>query len=95
MVGAELDMPVMVGVGRGDVDKVQVGVAEHLLVAAEGLVHPVGLGKSLGPGQVPRSHGVEFHLRMSVLIEQTDGVGHDAGNLPGAQNSHFHCIYLP
>ena len=90
VVGAELDVAVMVGVGGGDVDQVQVRVAEHGLVAAKGFLHPVGLGKGLGPGQIPRPDGVELHLGVAVLVEQGDGAGHNLGNLPGAQNSDFH-----
>ena len=95
MVGAELDVPVVVGMGGGDVDQFQVGVADQVLIAAEGFLNPVGLGKGLGPGQVPGAHGVEFQLGVAVFPKQVDGVGHGAGNVPGAQNADFHDGYLP
>lgn len=90
VVGAQFDMAIMMRVGRSDIHKVQSRVLQHFLVAAKGFLYPVGGGKALSAGEFPGCHRIQFHFRMSVLVEQTDGVCHNAGDLPGAKNAHFH-----
>ena len=92
---AHPDLPVMVGVGGGDVHKVHRRVGQHRLVPAVGPLHPVGPGEGFGPVGLPGRHRVQFDLRVAVLVQQPHGPGHHAGDGPGAENSQFHSVFPP
>ena len=92
---AHHDMLIMVRVRGGHIHQLDLLVLEHLLIAAVGSLYAVGLGKLLGPFQIPGCHSIQGDGMISHLVHAVDGLRHGCGNAASSQNCHMkHLFHL-
>ena len=78
VIQTQLHMLIMVGVGRGDVNKLHLRIAYHLFITAVGFRKSKFPRKRLRPAQIAGSHREAFHA-----IHFPDGARH--GSCDGAR----------